>query len=469
MSKKGWGIGVAIVAAALVGSPTIIGSQTESSLREHVQLFDQAQPAYSLEVISYDRGWFSSTAELRLGMDLPMLLNDPEIKAVSTTIELSLQHGPILTDNGFALGLASWQAKNSGKGLEKYVQWDQTQPFFLQQGSVNLFGKAVYQDYIPRLENTTELSELTFSLTEYRGDGVYANGELYYQGNYEQFKLAVEDGLAVELNAMAINLDASADIKTLIIGTFYPSVMTFTVGQMRASTPDEELFLMSRLVSDFALKESEDGSLAHMHMGHSAAELFVAGTEVNNLRMMTQFNNIDRAFLEDYLASMKTIVGVDDPEVLQAMMTSMFAQHKDALLMAQPELSIPDAGFSMAEGTLDSSMLVSIAELEQIPAELDEQFLLQNLIANANIAVDKALAERLAKVYVKSMLAMMNPGTMDAAELEQMAEQQATMVLQNFVQQGMLKVDEEHYLFNAEIAQGILNLNGQSIPLGQML
>ncbi|RUO52362.1 YdgA family protein [Pseudidiomarina homiensis] len=469
MSKKGWGIGAIVVAAGLIVSPTIIGSQTESSLREHVELFDQEQPGYTLEVVSYERNWFSSQVVVELGIDLPKLLADPEAEVLTTDIELSIQHGPILTDQGFSVGLASWQAENSGKGLETYVQWDESQPFYLQQGSVSLLGNAVYQDYIPRLQSTDAIPEFDFTLTEYRGDGSYSSGSFAYQGNYEQLLFNVAEEFAVELNAMAMNVDAQADLKTMIVGKYYPSTATFTIGQMRVESADEELFLLSHLVSDITLKESEDGRLAHIHMGYRAEQVFVGGTEATELRLLTAVNNIDRGFVDDYFETMKDFVGEEDPQVLEQQMTAMMERHKEALLMAQPEFAIGDFGFRMPEGELDGSMRVALAELEQVPAQLDEQFIQQNMVASARVAIDKPLAERLAKTYVLSMLEASGQTELDPAQLEQMATQQATMVLQNFVQQGLLKIENEQYLLDAEVAQGLLNLNGQSLPLGQMM
>lgn len=137
--------------------------------------------------------------------------------------------------------------------------------------------------------------------------------------------------------------------------------------------------------------------------------------------------------------------------------------------MAKPEMALSDFGFTMPEGELAGSMRMSLAELEQVPAQIDDQFIQQNLVANTHVAIDKLLAERLAKTYVMSMLEASGQTEFDAEQLDQMAAQQAQMLLQNFVQQGMLKLENEQYLLDAEVAQGLLNLNGQSLPLGQMM
>lgn len=470
MSKKGIAIGAVVVIGGLFASPYFIGAQAESNVREYVQLFDQEQPGYSAEVVSFERGWFSSNAVIRVGLDLATLLADPTAESVATDIDLSIQHGPVLTDNGFSAGLAAWQAKVSGAGLEAYVEWDQQQPLYLQQGTVSLGGTATYQDYIPRLASTEAIPELNFALSEYRGDGSYQSETLAYQGNYEQLTMNIADAYAVELNAMVIEAVGNADLRTMIAGDFYPLDMTFTIGQTQVSAAEESLFTMSQLTSDIALQVSEDGSLAHVHMGYGAEQVVAGGIEVTAIRSHTEINNISKPFIDAYLDVIKDTVGEEDPEVLVQAMTNLVETHKEALLMAQPEFAISDMGFTMEQGTMNASMRMGLAELEQVPAQLNEQFVMENMQATAHMDIAKPLAVWLAKTYVITMLeANGQAAQMDAEQLEQMATQQAAMMLNSFATQGLLKSEGDAYVLDVELAKGLLNLNGQSMPLGQMM
>ncbi|WP_411360190.1 YdgA family protein [Pseudidiomarina salilacus] len=470
MSKKGIAIGAVVVIGGLFASPYFIGSQAESNVREYVALFDQEQPGYSAEVVSFERGWFSSNAVIRVGLDLATLLSDPTVKPLATDIDLSIQHGPVLTDNGFSAGLAAWQTKVSGAGLEAYVKWDQQQPLYLQQGSVSLGGTATYQDYIPRLVSTDAIPELEFALSEYRGDGTYQTGSFAYQGNYEQLTMNIAAAYAVELNAMVIEATANADLRTMIAGDFYPMDMTFIIGQTQVSAAEELLFTMSQLTSDIALKVSEDESLAHVHMGYGAEQVVTGGVEVTAIRSHTEINNISKPFIDAYLDVIKDTMGEDDPEVLMQAMSNLVETHKEALLMAQPEFAISDMGFTMEQGTMNASMRMGLAELEQVPAQLNEQFLIENMQATAHMDIAKPLAVWLAKTYVKTMLeANGQAAQMDAEQLEQMATQQAAMMLNSFATQGLLKSEGDTYVLDVELAKGLMNLNGQSMPLGQMM
>ena len=188
------------------------------------------------------------------------------------------------------------------------------------------------------------------------------------------------------------------------------------------------------------------------------------------LRGQSEFNNISKPFIDAYLEVMKNSANVADPDALVAEMTTVVETHKEALLMAQPEFAISDLGFTMEHGTLNASMRMGLAEITQMPAQLNEAFITENMQATAHLDVAKPLAVYLAKAYVISMLeANGQAAQMTAEQLEQMATQQAAMLLNSFAQQGMLKSEGDTYQLDLELAQGLLNLNGQSIPLGQMM
>ena len=474
MSKKGIAIGAVVVIGGLFASPYFIGAQAESNVREYVQLFDQEQIGYSAEVISFERGWFSSNAVIRVGLDWATMFGERSAPNTSTEVLVSIQHGPVLTDQGFSLGLAAWQARIDGAGLEQYVTWNAQQPLYLNQGSVSLTGTATYQDYVPQMRLTDFLPTVTMSVSEYRGDGRYTSGSFVYQGNYEQLQIGIDDEMSGEFNvdasAMVIHMDAEADLRQMVSGEFYPMIANFTLGHVNVTDADTSLFTMSQLTSSLEARVSDDGELAHIHMGYGADQVVAGGVEVTAVRGQSEFNNISKPFVDAYLEVMKNSANITDPDALAAEMTTVVETHKEALLMAQPEFAMSDMGFTMEQGTMNASMRMGLAELEQVPAQLNEQFLIENMQATAHMDIAKPLAVWLAKTYVITMLeANGQAAQMDAEQLEQMATQQAAMMLNSFATQGLLKSEGDAYVLDVELAKGLLNLNGQSMPLGQMM
>lgn len=370
MSKKGIAIGAVVVIGGLFASPYFIGAQAESNVREYVQLFDQEQIGYSAEVISFERGWFSSNAVIRVSLDWATMFGERSAPNTSTEVLVSIQHGPVLTDQGFSLGLAAWQARIDGAGLEQYVTWNAQQPLYLNQGSVSLTGTATYQDYVPQMRLTDFLPTVTMSVSEYRGDGRYTSGSFVYQGNYEQLQIGIDDEMSGEFNvdasAMVIHMDAEADLRQMVSGEFYPMIANFTLGHVNVTDAETSLFTMSQLTSSLEARVSDDGKLAHIHMGYGADQVVAGGVEVTAVRGQSEFNNISKPFVDAYLEVMKNSANVTDPDALAAEMTTVVETHKEALLMAQPEFAISDMGFTMEQGTMNASLRMGLAELEQV-------------------------------------------------------------------------------------------------------
>ena len=60
------------------------------------------------------------------------------------------------------------------------------------------------------------------------------------------------------------------------------------------------------------------------------------------------------------------------------------------------------------------------------------------------------------------------PGA-DEAELQKMAEQQAPMMIDMYIQQGLLKEEDDEYRSEFQMENGEGVLNGQKIPIAKMM
>ena len=63
---------------------------------------------------------------------------------------------------------------------------------------------------------------------------------------------------------------------------------------------------------------------------------------------------------------------------------------------------------------------------------------------------------------------MQYPGA-DEAEMQKMAEQQAPMMINMYLQQGLLTETEDDYRSEFQMEGGEAMLNGQKVPLGNMM
>ncbi|MDN7136107.1 DUF945 family protein [Pseudidiomarina terrestris] len=476
MSKKGAFIGIVVVAAGLSVTPYFIGTQTESAIKDYVALFDESQHLYQARVVSYERDWLSANAVIEVGIDTRALgLEDGATgEVVTTEFELSLQHGPLLTDQGLAIGLASWQVSNDGQGLQDYVQWDSSRLLYLQQGTVNLAGNASYRDSIPQLSNTERTGEVRFELAEYGGQGQYDGKTLRYEGAFSEFNLGVES-LQVELQNAQLSGLAEASLQTLLRGQFYEGHGSMTLDAMTVTTAEAgEVMGADKVSMDYVVSISEASAtgneLVQMAMDYGFDTLRVNGVETNDLRMNTAMNAIDKGFMDAYLQLLQSDAGTD-PEQLQAALEELFEQQGLALLQAEPELTITNFSGSLPEGQFVASASLSVAGVRALPQAMDDDaFWREHMRASTHLNVEKPLLQWATQMYVQ--MSLVNAGQareLTVEQLQQIAAQQAAMMIQSFVQQGVLREEDGSYVLDLQVAAGVLDMNGQQVPLTQAM
>ena len=155
------GAGVTLVALGV--APYFIGTSVQENVNAAVNEINE-QAVYSAEVLSYDKGWFSTKAEVKLAIDFQALLNAQNVdqsempleENPSITATLVAHHGPVYFGDGVGLGRVHYTVFVDGDELREYVQWDGQQPIYTNEGVVGLLGNLSYEDVIPALSATDE-------------------------------------------------------------------------------------------------------------------------------------------------------------------------------------------------------------------------------------------------------------------------------------------------------------------------
>ena len=78
------GAGVTLVALGV--APYFIGTSVHENVNAAVNEINQ-QAVYSAEVLSYDKGWFSTTAEIKLAVDFQALINAQNVDSTDIPME----------------------------------------------------------------------------------------------------------------------------------------------------------------------------------------------------------------------------------------------------------------------------------------------------------------------------------------------------------------------------------------------
>lgn len=119
---------VAVVALGYIGTTFYVGGQAEEQVKNTIQLVDKTLqeqmreamgPSLNVAVVNYNRGLFSSTADLKMSINLGDMLPPKKmpVDKLDYTVKLHINHGPFI----FAIGKPGLAYVNSTIELpEKY-------------------------------------------------------------------------------------------------------------------------------------------------------------------------------------------------------------------------------------------------------------------------------------------------------------------------------------------------------------
>lgn len=469
MNKKGLlaGVGIVVVAAALIG-PRFAGSQVEDTLKLHVEALNDL-PAYKASVVSFDRGWFGSTAIVELGVDFSGAFPKAEQSdELSFEVVVDVQHGPVLTQFSTGLGLAAWEAYTKDDSLREFIEWEDEKAFYNVVGSVGLFGHLSYSDSISSFSTNVDGQQLAVSFSGYEGSGEASSDAFSYQGQLDTVEIFMENH-AISFSEMKLSTEAQSDMLSVMRGELYEGNMSIGVGEVIVRQPDDvDLVNLQDLGVEFISTFSENNESMDIDMNYSVKALKGDDIALDKLTLNTAFNNIDTEFLYAYNQTMREVYG-KEPEAIEEATKKLVKKSLPQLLQAEPEFVMSQFSGVMEQGDFNGNMSAKLVGVSQVPQSIDNtEFWLSNLIVDASIAIDKPLLRWLAEQQLLSTMRMQYPGANDA-EIVQMAEQQVPMMINMYVQQGLLKETEDEYRSEFQMEDGEALLNGQKIPLGNMM
>ncbi|WP_224798097.1 YdgA family protein [Idiomarina abyssalis] len=469
MNKKGLlgGVGIVVVAAALIG-PRFAGSQVEDTLKQHVEALNNV-PAYTAQVVSFDRGWFGSTATVELGVDFSGAFPEAEqSEELSFEVVIDVQHGPVLTQFSPGLGLASLEASSKDEGLREFLDWEDETPFYHMVGSVGFSGTFSYSDSISSFTLVPNDARQQISVSRYEGSGEVSSDSFSYEGVLEGAEVLMEVQ-AVSVGEMKVRTEAKGDLLSIMQGGLYESEMSMQLEKVTARSPDDvDFFNLEELDVEAISAFSDNEKHMNVDMNYSMKSFMFGDTHLDNLVVNMAFNNLDAEFLRAYNQTMQTIYD-QGPDEMEAATEKLVKDSLPQLLKAEPEFVVSEFSGQMEPGNFEGDLSAKLVGVAQVPDNLDDiRFWLSSLIADASLTVDKPLLKWLAEQQLLSTMRMQYPGA-DEAEMQKMAEQQAPIMINMYLQQGLLTETEDDYRSEFQMEGGEAMLNGQKVPLGNMM
>ena len=465
------GAGVTLVALGV--APYFIGTSVQENVNAAVNEINE-QAVYSAEVLSYDKGWFSTKAEVKLAIDFQALLNAQNVdqsempleENPSITATLVAHHGPVYFGDGVGLGRVHYTVFVDGDELREYVQWDGQQPIYTNEGVVGLLGNLSYEDVIPALSATDEEEGFTLLFSGYAGKAVPEGDQTFYTSSGESLSINA-DAVSMKMSNLSMDVTYDGSMMEAFKGELFESKVKALIETMEITGLEAGETVQLDNIALITDTEIDEGSnTANVYVEYAIEKVTGPELEASDMVLGVALNNLDVDFIKAYQDFSNTSLMIPSEEVPAKMMEFIEANLLTQL-KAEPELNITKLKATLPEGSFNAHANTKLVGIDEMPGTMEDvAYWITHLLADAQITADKAFAQSVASGYMMGQLmATPQAQNMTAEELEAAVEQQTPMILSTFAQQGLIKETETGYETKLELKDGKASVNGTPIPL----
>jgi uncharacterized protein YdgA (DUF945 family) len=453
---------VAIAAAALLvvsllALPGLVGSITEANVRDRVEAIDASAGARA-ELTSYERGWFRSTARIRLGAENQLAGARVDLGVGDLPIVVELAHGPVAMLDGVYFGWSKVVARpdSAEQNIAELTQTLGVPYLFEFRGRTPYVGGLTFDADAPPFTSPSDETVVTFS-----GGSV--------AGRFAGQRLEADAQIAsLELTAPTVtfslrDLQASAD-NELRSEYVMPGEASFSIGSISVATSPNAtpMFEASslRMSSDSDIDAA--GEVLEMRLTYDVDSVRVAANETTGGSLAFTVRNLDLAALEAYYAAIGP-AGADPNEALVAL-----GPHLERALQRGPSMTLDPIRFRYNDEPFEGRVEVTTNPARLPPAgalSLDNPLPMLSVVdAKAELRLSKTLAGQLATLGAQMQLN--SDPTIPPEQLEYMAEAQSGLMLTMLVGQGVLLEEGDDYRASFDYTDGSMTLNGNPLPFG---
>jgi uncharacterized protein YdgA (DUF945 family) len=464
---------IVVIVVVLLCLPFITGMLTESHVRQRLAAMS-SNPVVIAELQSYDRGWFTSTARIDIGLspqyvaqlqaDGPPPGADFLSQRLSVLVEFA--HGPIAIRDGAHFGMSKVIARaDPDTPVAAALRERFGMPYLFEfRGRAGFGGGLDFDADVPPIDHSDDGSELTFS--GLRADGSLDDDRLIARANIEALDYSNPFVSAV-VDAVRTDADYEFRPDDLALGSFGLTIERIVVSSGLLGT--EPIFNATGL--NFSSDIGIDAAGTDMHIGvNYGAEAVAAGARfaLADADIGMALGELDAAAMQQYYSIMRRTAAASAADAGQ--MLTELAPVIDRLLERGPSLRLDPIRFSLNGEPLSANVLIE-TNPGALPAsgvyDVDDPALwLAYATLQADANVSKALAETLAVQFARTQLAAFGGETASDDDLDAMAEAQGGFLLVSLAGQGLIVDMGDTYVTNVRFGAGELTVNGTLVPLG---
>lgn len=427
-----------VLAVVILISPGIVGRLAEKNIEENIEWADNESPSVSVTTESFDRGWFTSEGRHRVVLqggafreandvysaesgdqDLPSLIIDTRIDhGLLPLTSLSRDSGSLMP--GLASTVSTFHV-DTGDGEPQILPGTLYSNVGLGGASESRFLLETGAFDVENFSADWEGADLTFSTEP-------ASGAFSVNGSTEPFSLT-ENGQSVRFGAVTVAVEQVRSEFGFNIGTAEVQMAGLNVSS--AASPFS--------IAGMSLSAENEILDARMNAHSTFSVDAVSIPNFGNLDLATEISieRLDAASLHVITNAIKEAQAAGDPEVALQMLYPKIEGEVQALIAAGGKIRFDQFDVTLPQGTLETSIDINFAELDQ-----DDEFSWPAVLLAMTATIDMKMP---AELY--EFAQMMSP---EAGSL---------------VAMGILLRQGDHYVMDAQYAQGLLNVNGAPMPV----
>ncbi|MDN3652964.1 DUF945 family protein [Thalassotalea ponticola] len=418
--------------AGLLASPYFAGKQIERDFT-HIIAQISAQTPYDVSIDHYQRGWFSSTADVSIQVEQ---LVDDMVEPLVLTFKAThdIQHGPLLSQSSLTLGLADIRHHitlehnmpdsdqlNHDFSNDKVDYY--TQITFLGDSYSTLSSKTITvnsSDAVMKILPT----DLTIKLTH--------QGELALNGIWQGMTVYQHEQALVEIGQMQMTSN-----QQIVRGSVWANT-AIMVG-------DSNIHLDSLLIQDnddvgpIAMNHVDITTTSADHNGLMAGKAVVSAKDIRALGLTFDGFN--------YQSSIKN-VDLDTYAELQALLVKASMQDNPQQFAQQVQVIIPKLLKSAPEFKMDNLALTT--GQGDISSYMDISFDSDKIDTSNPMSIYTAI----------------DANAHGQAPLDFFVELNMSEVIDDLLAEKILIREQQNIRFDFSLADGLPILNGQAVPLG---
>lgn len=447
-----------VLLAALVAGPWFLGERAERVYRDELAALQRQPQGPRIASEAYRRGWFHSEASIELRPAAGDLAEDLRVR-----IDSRISHGPrALADLTWPPALARVESTLelehpalhlSGVQADTRIGWN---------------GEGLTRVALPGMDQPPSGDHPGWRTAAGHGELRMnpATGPIAASIDLPSLEVLGEDGTI--LLALG-DLHAANTIVPWLPGLRIASG-DFRIGQVRAEGPNGSIEARDLSLS---VQSRPEGGLLDVHLSYRAGVLRIGGADYAPSQADFSATRLDGATLAALQQDLEGLSGKNLPEAMVGIATAaIMMQHLPALAAVDPGVALDRLDIATPSGPVTGHLALGVQGLTA--ADIDSRGTwMRRLVGDGELSLPRAVA-------LAVLTAVQRQKALDAAEdsasgqfaPEPEQEREPAMAdaaaaqIDDLLQEGWIAADGERLRTALKLADGLLTVNGKTLPIG---